>query len=92
MKNMNFKKYCEILKAKVLEFRQGREWDINEWNNSYIDFKQSISVCHKEYIESKSGEYLAIEWAREYYSPANLQTHDYEVMKKPGQCVMRGMS
>ncbi len=84
MKNINFKTYCEIIKSDVLEFRKGFEWSIDDWNESYIDFKESVSNWKPEYLKSKSGKELAIEWAKDFYMPADRDNNNYWVVERNG--------
>jgi len=82
MKDMSFKIYVETIKEKALEFEEGLEWDIDQWNESYIDFKEGVAVWKQEYKSAMSGKEMAIEWAREFYQDADSETHDYWVVKK----------
>lgn len=77
--DMNFKLYCEILKNEILEFRV--LWNVDDLNQSYIDFKTSIAHWNKQYTADMTMKELAIEWGKEYYSPATPETHDYWVRK-----------
>lgn len=79
---MNFHEYCELLRSEVLEFREDCEWDINEWNDSYIDFWTGLKAYKKEYIKSKTIGELVVEWAREFYLGTTSETHNYWVVKK----------
>ncbi len=81
---MNFNKFCELLKAEAIEFKKDYEWDNDQWNDSYIDFKDSIARSNKEWVAKHTPEELAIDFAREFYQEASVETHDYWPIQKDG--------
>lgn len=72
---MNFEKYKAIVKT-ILLFR--KEWGDEEWNRSYIEFKESFN---NEDIHIH-GEDLVLTFAKDFYSPANRETHNYWLKKE----------
>lgn len=82
MKDMNFKLYQDILKSEVLEFNKDKEWDVDEWNISYIEFKKGVSNWNENYVNKFTSKELAINWAREFYQDTDRYTHNYWIIKK----------
>lgn len=77
---MNFKLFVEILTEEVLEFRE--MWDINYWNDSYIDYKNHINHYYgKDYIATTTEKELVINWGKDFYQDATPETHNYWVRK-----------
>lgn len=65
--------------SKVLEFE--KEWDNDEWNTQYINFKHSVTNYSKKYLSETGTITLLAEWAKEYYQDATPDTHCYWVDK-----------
>lgn len=81
-KREGFKEYCEILKLECIEFKEGEEWDVDKWNDSYIDFKETIASWNEAYRLGKTFREQAIEFALEFYQDASFNTHSYQPFQK----------
>lgn len=82
MKDMTFKIFIDTLKKHALEFHEGCEWDNDDWNDAYINFKECVARWSDKYKENYTSQELAIEFALEFYQDANRYTHNYWVVKK----------
>lgn len=80
--NITFDIFKSLMK-EVLEFRKGKEWDDENWNESYSHYKQTLaefwSIRFKLTISDKE---LVRHWATDFYQDANQETHDYWVKKQ----------
>lgn len=79
---MDFKKYCSVAKEHAIEFKEGQEWDVDQWNDSYIDYHNTVANYSKDFIAKCTPEELVIEWVRDYYQGTTFDTHSYRVFKK----------
>ena len=71
---VNFNNYMKVIKSK-LEFRT--EWDNDQWNESYSDFKEWCKHIDSEWAAFQDAKNLFSIFAEEFYQDANSDTHDY---------------
>lgn len=64
-----------------LEFRE--EWDDDQWNKAYIEFKHWLKGLHPPYVKHCGPHSLYTEFAKEYYCEATPETHDYWLINNP---------
>jgi len=75
---MSFTLFVQTVK-NILEFE--KDWDMEEWNVQYINFKEGINLYSDNYLKKTGTIDLITEWAKEFYQDADYQTHDYWVKK-----------
>lgn len=78
---MTFTLFKLLMLQHVLEFRPGEEWDTDDWNEAYVDFKSGMGAFNQKYIDKIGPEKHVIEWGKEYYQDASFDTHSYQVKK-----------
>ncbi len=75
---ITFREFKSFLKNNVIQFEKGEQWDTEEWNEAYADFKElSNTVWDETYIRDTEPEILAQEWAMKYCGGASKETHSY---------------
>ena len=70
----NFKEFTSCLKV-FIEFQ--KEWDSEEWNQQYINFKFWLDNIRQEYKDRHDAFQLYHEFAFEFYPGATHETHYY---------------
>lgn len=73
---MSFDLFKQTMKS-ILSFKRNGEWDNDDWNDAYIEFKESISHWYEEYKKNKTPKELIVEWGTEFFQDAKEETHDY---------------
>ena len=58
------------------------EWDNDQWNEQYINFKYWLENISSEYRDLHGPHLLYKEFAKEYYQDATEETHDYWLKKQ----------
>lgn len=74
--DLTFKIFCELVK-KVIHFEN--EWDVNEWNYQYRNFKENLMYYSTEYVVKTETDVIVMEWAKEFYQDATPDSHSYWV-------------
>ena len=69
--NMTFNEFVKLISDNAIIFREGKEWDIDEWNEHYITFNEHASRMSSAYIFNTPVDKLVINWAKDFFSPAN---------------------
>jgi len=75
---MSFDLFVQTVK-NVLDFEE--DWDTEEWNVQYINFKDGVNYYGKDYLKRTGTIDLITAWAVDFYQDATYQTHDYWVKK-----------
>lgn len=70
----NFRYYLEY---KMLNFKKDTEWDDEQWNQQYINYKTWLEGCAEDWVRKQITAALYTEFAIEFYQDATEETHDY---------------
>ncbi len=74
---LNFKNYQKFVSDSLIEFEEGKEWDVDEWNLSYIFLKEWMDRVSSAYLRSKHIQDLVTDFVQEFYQDASPATHSY---------------
>lgn len=77
---INFDLFCLIIKTEVLNFSE--EWDNDEWNDAYVNFRHYLEYLMPEFKSKFSERYLAIDWAEGFYCDNTPDTHTFWLKQK----------
>ena len=73
--------FHNFMPAVSLQLTFRVEWDVDQWNEQYINFKIWLGNIHEPYATAKPAHELYKEFAVEFYQDATPDTHDYWLKK-----------
>lgn len=83
VKDLNFTLFIDIVNERFLEFENGREWNSDDWNDSYVSFKQH-SFYKNSRLEDNLVNLLGM-WVNDFYLGWNFDTHNARPVWKDGR-------
>lgn len=75
---LTFDSFIKIIK-QVVHFE--KDWDVDDWNEQYINFKEGLRYYSKDYLDKTETLTLVRDWAVDFYQDAKPNTHNYWVKK-----------
>lgn len=82
--DLNFKTYCKFVAEELMDFEEGMEWDVEDWNESYEDLKTWMGGTSLNYLNSREDKEIVTEFVKEFYQDASPATHSYWLKDKNG--------
>jgi len=71
---------------KIIEFEKGYEFDDEDWNTYYSDFKRSLLITKKEWLKDKTVTQLVVSFIQEEFQENSKDEHVVWLKKKNKKC------